>query len=129
MIVIAVLAIIVSIAVPRLSQMIRRANEASTLGKLGAIRTALTIYYADNEGIFPTDLTPLMTPGSKYLTGIIPMYTMSHGSSESVNYSSAGDVADSGGWSYLNNASNTAWGKVWVDCTHTDMKGLVWSSY
>lgn len=129
MIVIAVIAIVVSIAIPKLSQMIRRANEAATLGKLGAIRSALTIYYADNEGIFPTDLTPLMTPGSKYLTGIIPMYTASHGSSESVAYSSAGDTGDSGGWDYLNNTSNASWGKVWVDCTHTDNKGTVWTSY
>ena len=74
MIVVSVIAILATIAIPKLGNMVRKANEAATQGKLGSLRAALSIYYADNEGEFPSDLTPMTQPGSKYLTGIIPIW-------------------------------------------------------
>jgi len=127
-IIVTVIAILVMIAVPKLNRAIRSANEGATRGKMGSIRTALQIYYADTEGHYPSDLTPLMQPGSKYLTGVIPFYTAEHGNSWAINYASSYDAAaDSGSWGYVN--SGEEWGRIWVQCTHTDLKGKVWASY
>jgi type II secretory pathway pseudopilin PulG len=130
MIIVAILLIIVAILTPKFAKMIQTANEASTVGKLVSMRGALSVYYTDNEGFYPADLTPLLTPGSKYLTGIIPMYTQQHGSNEQISFFDANSTpTDTGGWGYVNNHSQPSWGYVFVDCTHTDLKGYVWTSY
>ncbi|MFH1725223.1 MAG: type II secretion system protein [Elusimicrobiota bacterium] len=128
MIVLAIIAILMSIMAPKFGTMIRRANEGATRGKLGSIRSALTVYYADMEGVFPFDLNPLMQPGSKYLTKVVPLYTAEHGSAITINYSDDIDFSiDNGGWGYVN--SGGRWGTLWVACTHTDLKGNEWTSY
>ena len=128
MIVVSILAILASITIPKFGSMIRTANENATRGKLSSMRTALTIYYADVEGFYPSDLTPLLQAGSKYLTVMLPVYTAEHGNSNAINYASAFDgAADGGGWGYVN--SGTDAGRVWVQCTHTDNQGTVWSTY
>ena len=128
LIVVSVIAILASIAIPKFGSMIRTANEAATRGKLASIRASLTIYYADVEGFYPSDLTPLLQPGSKYLTTMLPVYTAEHGNSNAINYAPAFDgAADAGGWGYIN--SGTDAGRVWVQCTHTDNKGTAWSTY
>jgi type II secretory pathway pseudopilin PulG len=130
MITVSIMAILLAIALPRFSNLVRKANEAATVGKLSAIRGSLTIYYADNEGSYPTDLSPLMTPGSKYLTGMVPMYTWQHGSSDAIDYEApTSSPTDAGGWAYVNVPMAAQWGNVFVDCTHTDLKGKIWSSY
>lgn len=53
MIVVAIIGILAAIAIPRFSSLIQKAKEGATKGSLGAIRSALSIYYGDNEGIFP----------------------------------------------------------------------------
>ncbi|MEK7745176.1 MAG: hypothetical protein AAB576_00740, partial [Elusimicrobiota bacterium] len=89
---------------------------------------ALSIYYADNDGAYPTDLDPLMRPGSKYLTRVLPLYTGAHGERNSVQYSSSRvSDSDTGSWGYVNSGSET--GTVWVDCSHTDSKNQVWNAY
>ncbi|MDD5755984.1 MAG: prepilin-type N-terminal cleavage/methylation domain-containing protein [bacterium] len=60
MIVVAIIGILAGIAVPRYMNFIRRSRESATKGNLGAIRSALNIYYSDLEGIYPargTDAT------------------------------------------------------------------------
>ncbi|MFA6319108.1 MAG: prepilin-type N-terminal cleavage/methylation domain-containing protein [Elusimicrobiota bacterium] len=92
MIVVAVIGALASIAVPKFASALRNANEAATKGKLGAIRTSLQIYYADTEGQYPSDLTPLLQPGSRYLTQVVPLYTGDHGSSNDIHYLPAIDA-------------------------------------
>lgn len=129
MIVVSVLGVVAMLAVPRISNSISIANEQSTKGKLNSIRKALQVYYMDNDGWYPSDLTPLLQPGSKYLTGIVPMYTSAHGSTDRIFYSddAKDGSADTGGWGYVR--SGPEWGEVWVRCTHTDRKGKPWSGY
>jgi prepilin-type N-terminal cleavage/methylation domain-containing protein len=128
MIAASIISLLIAVAIPRISGTIRLANEASTKAKLGSIRTALSIYYADNDGAYPSDLDPLMRPGSKYLARVLPLYTGAHGERNSVQYSSArsGD-SDTGAWGYVNSGSET--GTVWVDCSHTDSKNHIWNAY
>lgn len=127
MIVVAVLAALAAIAVPKFASAVRNANEGATKGKLGAIRTSLAVYYADTEGFYPSDLTPLLQPGSRYLTQVVPLYTGDHGQSSDIHYLLAKDNEDTGAWGYVNAGSDI--GRIWVQCTHTDLKGTSWSEY
>ncbi|RLD17359.1 MAG: hypothetical protein DRI36_04055 [Caldiserica bacterium] len=131
MMVIAIIGFIAAIAIPKFSDMIRRAKEAATKGRLGAMRSALTIYYGDNEGIFPQNLGDLK--GLGYLTFV--------GEEESaVPYEEVGDgpmpgnqVTDWDGWSEVGQleaaAAQGGWnywsrkGYVWIDEDGTDLKG------
>jgi prepilin-type N-terminal cleavage/methylation domain-containing protein len=58
MIVVAVLASLTLIVAPKFANMIEKAREATIKGRMGAIRSAVTIYYADNEGFLPDPLSP-----------------------------------------------------------------------
>jgi prepilin-type N-terminal cleavage/methylation domain-containing protein len=54
MIVVAIIGILAGIAIPRYMNFIRRSREGATKGNLGAVRSALNIYYSDTEGLFPS---------------------------------------------------------------------------
>lgn len=53
MIVVAIIGILAAIAIPKFADLIRKSKEGSTKGSLGAMRSALTIYYGEQEGIYP----------------------------------------------------------------------------
>ncbi len=53
MIVVAIIGILAAVAVPKFAEMIRKSKEGSTKGSLSALRSALTIYGSDNEGLMP----------------------------------------------------------------------------
>jgi prepilin-type N-terminal cleavage/methylation domain-containing protein len=53
MIVIAIIGILAGIAVPRYMNFLQRAKEGASKGGLGALRSALNIYYADTDFYFP----------------------------------------------------------------------------
>src|SRR5436309_187889 len=55
MIVIAIIGILAAIAVPQFGKLIAKSNEGTTKGNLGALRSALSIYYADTEGQYPSE--------------------------------------------------------------------------
>ncbi len=124
MIVVTVIGLLAVIAIPRYGQVLTKANDGATKGNLGAIRSAVTIYYADMEGIFPTTLASLTVNG-KFMSSLpktrLPLH---QGSSDETN-----SLTDAGGWGYTNSPSAADFGSVWVNCSHTDTKGGVWSTY
>ena len=65
MIVVAIIGILAAVAVPKFAEMIRKSKEGATKGSLSALRSALTIYNSDNEGLAPMGLTRI---GSVALT-------------------------------------------------------------
>ena len=70
--IIAILAILASIAIPKLGDMITAAKEASVKGKLGILRSAINIYYANSEGMYPTYIETSL-PGI-YIDSIPPLH-------------------------------------------------------
>ena len=127
MIVVAIIGILAAIAIPKFASLLRKSGEGASKGNLGAIRSALSIYYGDMEGQYPQLITALTVNG-KYLSALpvakAPNY---HGDSSVANYQTAGN--DGGGWSYNNTATDPNLGTVLVNCTHTDTKGTIWTSY
>lgn len=101
----------------------------ATRGNLGAIRSALHIYYGDNDGVYPRSLGEL-TKGGKYLRSIprAAAYLFHPPQSGFVDYPD-NTPRDSGAFGYAGDPASPWFGSVWVDCTHTDTKGKVWASY
>ena len=120
----------------------RRNSEGNTIGRLGAIRSALSVYYGDMQGQFPSALEALVTVhqdpagGTRnYLRSIqvaqcrSPYHpspdcskNMEVGVHDNIRYAKEPD--DSGGWGY-----NAVDGTVYVNCTHTDSFGKSFAGY
>lgn len=132
MIVVAIIGILAAVAIPKFANLIRQANEASCKGNLGAIRSALSIYYGSNEGIYPSSMAaltpnymaeiPNAKPGDGTNTNEVETV---HTGSQS--YNGSGD----GGWWYNSgrSGSGTYEGTVKVDSTATDTKGTAIHSW
>ena len=138
MIVVAVIGILAMVAIPKFADLIRKSNEGASKGNLGAIRSAISIYYGDMEGIFPDDLSA-MTNGGKYMAALpiakAPGYHADtagirtlHGGCAAV----AMDVNDwktNNGYTYCAVPGDSLYGSILINCTHTDSKGILWSTY
>ena len=137
MIVVAVIGILAAIAIPKFAELIRKSREGTTKGNLGALRGALSIYYGDMEGGYPVDLGSLAS-NAKYMavlpTANVPDY---HGANSlfggwhggcSPNFSS-GDDFNARGWGYCATPGDPLFGTIVVNCTHTDSKGVIWTTY
>lgn len=148
----AIIGILAAIAIPKFADMINKAKEGATKGGLSAVRSALQIYYSDNEGWFPTgaDALTSLTVNAKYIKEIpvaklpltghdgIPdvpsLYTnaslpvTSPPTKKGEDYNTPSDY---GGWAYYSDSSDTAnWGNFLVNCTHKDVKGTtIWTEF
>ncbi len=133
MLVVAIIGILASIAIPKFSQLIIKSNEAATMGSLGTVRSAISAYYSDNEGVFPNDTLGCLSVGSRYLQNFpsanLPQTPNNTGHDKSPTVTGTTGILDQGGWLYNNNSSDSSWGRFMVACTHSDLKGNVWTSY
>ncbi|HMZ27216.1 MAG TPA: type II secretion system protein [Elusimicrobiota bacterium] len=143
MLVVAIIGLLAAIAIPKFANMVVKAREASMKGQLGAIRSALSIYYSDNEGVYPSDIVVGGTCSSinenasvldgKYINKIpvIRHATQSdtgHNGNCVISWPNAVDayypmvyvVAFVGG---------PPLGQVIISCDHTDTKSKTWSQW
>jgi prepilin-type N-terminal cleavage/methylation domain-containing protein len=129
MVVVAIIGVIAAIAIPKFASLVRKSNEGATKGNLGALRSAISIYYGDLEGQFPGDMASL-TIGSKYMNPQIPKSRVPpYHVDTSVVTEAASTSNDGGGWLYDNIMADANLGTVWVNCTHTDTRKSVWTTY
>jgi len=138
MIVVAIIGILAAIAIPQFANLVAKSQEGRTKANLGTIRSALSIYYGDSEGWYPTDTMTSLTTGGRYLQSIpnadLPKTTNSagHPSANGVRpASTSDDIATAGqNWVYDNTGAGTStWGRVLVNCSHQDLRALAWSTY
>ena len=133
MIVIAIIGILAAIAIPKFASLVDKAREGYTKGALATMRTAISVYYSDNEGVYPNDDLSSLLVNGKYLSEIpmvkIPL-TPHRNSVKIVTPASLTSlISDSGGWAYSNVRTDFEWGHVAVNCTHQDSAGDDWSSF
>jgi general secretion pathway protein G len=128
MVVIVILGILSAVIAPRIPSFTRKAKEGKTKGNLATLRSTINIYYADNEGIYPTDTLGCLAP--KYLRKTpdcdLPPY---HPKNNTVVAGSGIGDSDMGHWQYNRNITGTHWGNIWIECQHQDSSGAHWSSY
>lgn len=112
-------------------------------GQLGAVRSAISIYYADNEGVFPTvplgfdrtELITTLTANTKYLQRWVPLSVPKHHGPvwtiDQVAHDDffAIDAICDGEFVYVAPRTAAAWGKLAIECYHTDLKGSTWSTF
>lgn len=131
MIVVAIVSLLSAVAIPRFSNMLGKSREAALKGKLGTLRSALSIYYADTEGIFPLDVGIALTSGGRYLDQIppaeIPGYT-THSMNNRVGAVACAewDCTDNTGAAYRYDPAN---GHLALNCLHTDTTARTWSTW
>ena len=123
MIVVAIIGLLAAIAIPKFANLTYKAREATVKNKLSAFRSAINLYYADSEGLYPQDDTALVP---RYLAEIPRI-----GLPAPINHLDTNDVGN-----LVNDwATNRAWfydgsdGRLYVNCTHTDTRGVTWSLY
>jgi len=122
MIVVAIIGILAAIAIPKFANLINKSKEGATKGALSTVRSAIQVYYGDNEGWFPTDTLAVLTSGGKYINQM-PVAKLP-GTGHSDNAAVANAAGDTSGWVYYAApASPTTWGNFAVNCTHKDIAG------
>ena len=130
MIVVAIIGILAAIAIPKFADLIRKSGEGASKGNLGSIRSSLSIYYGDLEGQYPSTMASL-TVGGKYLSVVPNAKTPNYHSD--LNTEADGVLSsvqnDAGGWAYNNSVGDSNIGNMEINCTHTDTKGSIWTSY
>lgn len=139
MIVVAIIGILAAIAIPRFSVVIKRSQEGATKGNLAMLRSALSVYYADNEGVYPADDLAALTANGKYLKEIPYAYVPDAGHAKNNVVENNDDwgmgsmlVMDRGAWFYWNweaPLSPRRKGDLWIACSHQDLKLTPWSAY
>ncbi|OGS12241.1 MAG: hypothetical protein A2234_10595 [Elusimicrobia bacterium RIFOXYA2_FULL_58_8] len=124
MIVVAIIGILAAIAIPKFADLINKSKEGATKGSLASVRSAIQVYYGDNEGWFPADTLACLTTNAKYLSEIpkAKLPNTTHGDIATVVATIP--PADVGGWNYANApATPSTWGNFVVSCSHEDIKG------
>ena len=142
MIVVAIIGILAAVAVPKFAEMIRKSKEGATKGSLSALRSALTIYMSDNEGVQPLSRGTLVAIAGNIQSAMVPKYIEAYPTAKLGTYHSdtnvvhvrvttgafdsnrssdtpvIGNAGEVSGWIY--NSGGDA--SFWVSCSHTDTK-------
>lgn len=155
MIVVAIIGILSAVCIPIAGNAINKAKDATTLGNLGTLRSALAMYYANTEGAYPSFPPPLNQAagyGTLLDTALVPKYlnkipqTMTSGGHHKASslvglfWNQTGQADDEingygSGWRYDANPHDTgisgtsAWGSIFVLCNHRDLKGRSWTTF
>ncbi len=140
-ILIALLGILSALIYPRFQQMQESGREAATKSNIGAVKSAISIYYGDHEGIWPTTLDVNdKTTGfgfGNYLDSM-PKVKATHPNDPSkspegsdVVYKTFNDepslaVPNSAGkgWRYERET-----GRIWVNNSYLDSQGASYTTY
>ena len=130
LITLSLIAILTAIGISNYNRTLQRSREADTKGNLGKIRSALSLYYSNLEGMYPQDDLTCIRNDSRYLA-MVPRANTEPYHRPSTEVTAEGTPSDTGNWSYnnLNVSTGTAWGAVHVGCSHQDSHGVVWSTY
>jgi prepilin-type N-terminal cleavage/methylation domain-containing protein len=151
MIVVAIIGILAAVAIPKFADLVTKSKEAGVKATLGSLRSALSIYYGDQEGSYPTNLFVALTAGNKYmpqLSGVeslgryaIPNNTSNIGHVGGMyNNASASDayrtgpilpanINDGTPILYVGLASDATWGDLVINCSHKDTRLNMWTTY
>jgi general secretion pathway protein G len=138
MIVTAIIGVLTTIAIPKFTHLIAKSQESSVKGRLGALRSALSIYYGATEGRYPLDnLTPTLVPRfiPEMPVAKLPKTSYSPGhEGDNVGVltgtvpDAVSDMASGNGWLYDNLPGSVSWGRIIVNCSHSDVYSNAWTS-
>ena len=111
--------------------LIKASKGAQSLGNLGAMRSALAIYYGDTVGKYPSRPEDLLKGqgSTKYLVHIPALTIPDHPTTAEIviypahvcqDHSILGNqIKDTGKWGYVADPKASCYGTIFIDCTHT----------
>jgi prepilin-type N-terminal cleavage/methylation domain-containing protein len=135
LIVVAIIGILAAVAIPKYGELLEKANLGATMGNLGALRSAYSIYfgtYLEN----PKSIDPKQDPQfAKVLSGDVPFVKARYPDPNGPNSPYGNQVTVSTvkgaipstmgqGWFYDN-----ADGYIYVNSIANDIKGIPYTSY
>ena len=133
MIVVAIIGILAALALPKFAQLVEKSREAATKGNMNALRSSISIYYGDSEGIYPGALD-CGDSFSKFMEKIPPVKathagvgfgTLESPSGTAVVHTTDESITATGtGWKY-----NPQSGRIFINSAATDSKTLPYSVY
>ena len=134
MIVVAIIGILAAIAIPKFAQMLEKSREGATKGTLGSLKSASSIYYGDQQGIWPSTLNTFSTYSfSKYMDNVsavkvtgafVPGSPSPVGNVVTVTTQGSTPTGGITGWLY-----DSTSGTVYVNSTVKDSKTIPYSFY
>lgn len=121
----AIFGLMFAITWPSFSRIIPKSIEAQSRSRLSLLRQGLSRHLASRPA--PATLEGLLSPGELAVMPELRFYRdRPHPRASRSITLPAGAATDSGLWGYsVSGASAT----VFIDCTHTDSKGVFWNSY
>lgn len=72
MIVVAIIGVLAAVAIPKFADMLEKSREGATKGNIGAIKSSVANFYADQQGFYPTTLSTASNPPSDPTTAGAP---------------------------------------------------------
>jgi type IV pilus assembly protein PilA len=133
LVVVAIIGVLAAVAIPRYGELLEKANLGATLGNLGALRSAYSIYYGTYLEA-PKSIDPNQDPQfGKVLNGGLPYvkarypYGANSPYGNQVTVSAVKGVVPAvqgQGWFY-----NSVDGYIYVNSTANDIKGNPYTSY
>ena len=126
MVVIALIAALAAVAIPMVGSTVRHAAEGTSKGNLAAIRGMISVYYTNNEGLFPTDNLASLVPS--FATQIPNAKTPGYHPDQNLVVTETVPT-DTGAWSYNNVPGDAGFGTIHIGCTHPDTQGKAWFTY
>jgi len=120
--------VLTGITIPKFKDLIVRSKEAGTKAGLASLRSAIKVYYSENNA-YPQDNLECLIKDGKYLTEIPITQIPGTAHADSNNVLLNSEITDEGGWIYNNNKTKQAkWGTVFINCSHKDHLGAIeWS--
>ena len=150
MIVVAIIGILAAVAIPKFADLVTKSKEAALKGNIGSIRSAISIYYGDTEGVYPGNLFEALTTGNKYMPSIqgapslgkYPVPKNSYGApghtaapydnankAAAVTQAAVAAADDKTPLLYNDPVTGGAIGEALINCTHMDTKNSSWTTY
>ncbi len=146
MIVVAIIGILAAVSIPKFRDMLEKSREGATKGNIGAIASAVSIYYANTSGKWPDDISQY--PFKTYIERI-PAVKVTHpnggnrlsGNCNDVEIITVGNEDNKGKGNanaygkYKFNDNTDGWrydpdtGGVWVNNAQTDSRGVFYTLY
>jgi general secretion pathway protein G len=128
LIILAIIGILISIALPQYGNLLNKSKQGATRGNLATLRSALSVYYGDNDQAYPADDLSCLTVNTRYLP-LFPEATLAPSHVPTVVVATEQVPTDVGGWSYNNDSEDDQWGRISIGCLHRDLSGNLWTTY
>ena len=125
-------ALLIAIVAPTFAPLFQKSAEAGIRVNLSELRVAVDRYRSEHEGRAPNSIGALVE--AKTITEIPLLWHKSakipHPRTAEAAVVADRTATDSGRWAFVVSPSSPSLtGTVFIDCTHTDTRGRLWSEY